>query len=579
MILAWLIIVPLAAGALAWIAERESTRLCRWIALLALGVDLALLIAIWLNAPAIDPSVRSGWIVEAEWPWIPRFGIDFHLAMDGLSLLMVALTLFLGLISVACSWTEIRERVGFFHANLLWSITGIVGVFIALDLFLFFFLWEVMLVPMYFLIAVWGHENRIYSAIKFFIFTQASSLLMLAAIVGLAWVNAAATGEWTFNYFDLLGIELSPNVAMWLMLGFFIAFAVKLPAFPFHTWLPDAHTDAPTAGSVILAGILLKTGAYGLIRFVVPLFPDAALQIAPIAMALAVIGILYGAVLAFAQDDFKRLVAYTSVSHLGFVLLGIFAWNELALQGAIMGMIAHGLSTGGLFAVAGALQERLHTRDMREMGGLWTRLPRMGAITLFLAIASLGLPGLGNFVAEFLVLLGAFPVAPVAAILGAAGLVFAAIYSLILVQRSFHGTGREDIRTPDFNGREMAYSAAMVIGLVWLGVQPQPVLNMARPTLETLGVTATVTAPGESGVRIAGAARRAALPDRAGGTEGVETEAEETDAGGTEAGVTEPRETEAGGTEPGEVDTGVQPERPLIADTRTAALAEEPGAP
>lgn len=490
MILAWLIIVPLVAGLLAWVGERQSARLCRWIALLALGVDLALLAAIWLNAPAIDPTVRAGWLVETEWPWISRFGIGFHLAMDGLSLLMVGLTLFLGVIAVACSWTEIRERVGFFHANLLWSLTGVIGVFVALDLFLFFFLWEVMLVPMYFLIAIWGHENRVYSAIKFFIFTQASSLLMLAAIVGLAWVNASATGEWSFNYFDLLGIDLAPDVAMWLMLGFFIAFVVKLPAVPFHTWLPDAHTDAPTAGSVILAGVLLKTGAYGLIRFVVPLFPDAAMRIAPIAMTLAVAGILYGAVLAFAQTDFKRLVAYTSVSHLGFVLLGVFAWNELALQGAIMEMIAHGLSTGGLFAVAGALQERLHTRDMRMMSGLWTRLPRMGAIALFFAIASLGLPGLANFVAELLVLLGTFPVAPAAAVLAAVGLILAAVYSLVLIQRSFHGAPKKETRARDFDRREMAWSAAMIVALVWLGLRPHAVLDAARPTLEGLGVVA-----------------------------------------------------------------------------------------
>ncbi|MGB7214351.1 MAG: NADH-quinone oxidoreductase subunit M [Gammaproteobacteria bacterium] len=496
MILAWLIVVPLVAGALAWLGERQSVRLCRWIALLALGADLALLAAIWLNAPAIDPTVRSGWLVEAARPWIPRFGIDFHVAMDGLGLLMVALTLFLGIVAVACSWTEIRERVGFFHANLLWSIAGIVGVFVALDLFLFFFLWEVMLVPMYFLIAIWGHENRIYSAIKFFIFTQASSLLMLASIVGLAWINASATGEWTFNYFALLGTDLEPNIAMWLMLGFFIAFAVKLPAVPFHTWLPDAHTDAPTAGSIILAGVLLKTGAYGLIRFVVPLFPDAAMRIAPVAMALAVAGILYGAVLAFAQVDFKRLVAYTSVSHLGFVLLGIFAWNELALQGAIMGMIAHGLSTGGLFAVAGALQERLHTRDMRRMGGLWLRLPRMGAVALFFAIASLGLPGLANFVAEFLVLLGSFAVAPAAAVLAAVGLIFAAVYSLVLIQRSFHGPAKKEIRATDFDRREMAWSAAMIVALVWLGLRPQPVFDAARPTLEELGVPAVLSDEG-----------------------------------------------------------------------------------
>ncbi|HEX7080469.1 MAG TPA: NADH-quinone oxidoreductase subunit M [Gammaproteobacteria bacterium] len=500
-ILAWLIAIPLVAGALAWLAASHGARLCRWISVLALGLDLALVVAIWLGAPAIVETPRPGWLIEVDAPWIPRFGIGFHLAMDGLGLLMVALTLFLGLVSVACSWTEIQERVGFFHANLLWSLAGIIGVFIAVDLFLFFFLWEVMLVPMYFLIAIWGHENRIYSAIKFFIFTQASSLLMLASIIGLAYVNWQATGTWTFNYFELLGTSLAPDVAMWLMLGFFVAFAVKLPAVPLHTWLPDAHTDAPTAGSVILAGILLKTGAYGLIRFVVPLFPEAAMRLAPYAMALAVIGILYGAVLAFAQTDFKRLVAYTSVSHLGFVLLGVFAWNEIALQGAIMEMVAHGLSTGGLFVIAGALQERLHTREMARMGGLWARLPRMGGVALFFALASLGLPGLANFVAEFLVLLGAFPVAPIFTVIAASGLIAAVIYSLALIQRSFHGVPRAGaVRVADYGGRELAYSGAMILVLVWLGVRPQPVLETARPTLEALEVpsagAAAVARPG-----------------------------------------------------------------------------------
>src|SRR5690606_6913289 len=368
---------------------------------------------------------------------------------------------------------------------------------------------EVMLVPMYFLIAIWGHENRVYSALKFFIFTQASSLLMLASIVGLAYLHYASTGAWTFDYFDLLGTETAGDVAMLLMLGFFVAFAVKLPAVPLHTWLPDAHTDAPTAGSVILAGVLLKTGAYGLIRFVVPLFPAAAAELAPVAMALAVAGILYGAVLAFAQTDFKRLVAYTSVSHLGFVLLGVFAWNEAALQGAVMQMIAHGLSTGGLFLIAGSLQERLHTRDMRRMGGLWAALPTMGAIALFFAIASLGLPGLGNFVGEFLVLLGAFAASRTFAVLGALGLIAAVVYSLALIQRSFHGDLRTPLHAADFGRREMSYMAALIVLLVWLGVRPQPVLDTAAPALGALTA--------ETGPLTAASTRseREGAPDRA----------------------------------------------------------------
>jgi NADH-quinone oxidoreductase subunit M len=485
-----LIAVPLLAGVLAWAAAAESDAWCRSVALAGALVELALAVWLWVRAPGLLDLGRDGWLAETDWPWIPRFGIDFHLALDGLSLLMLVLTAFLGVVAVACSWTEIRERVGFFHFNLLWSVAGMAGVFLALDLFLFFFLWEVMLVPMYLLIALWGHENRLYSAIKFFIFTQASSLLMLASIVGLAFVHFRATGEWTFDYFALLGTSAAPNVALLLMLGFFLAFAVKLPVVPLHTWLPDAHTDAPTAGSVLLAGVLLKTGAYGFIRFGVPLFPDAAARFAPVAMALAVAGILYGAVLAFAQTDFKRLVAYTSVSHLGFVLLGIYAWNELALQGAVMQMLAHGISTGGLFLVAGALQERLDTRDMRRMGGLWADLPRMGAIALFFAIASLGLPGLGNFVGEFLVLFGAFGASRIYAALAAAGLVAAVVYSLMLIQRSFQGPHRAPSRVRDLKRREMAYFGAMIVILLWLGLKPQPVLDTAAPALMTLESTA-----------------------------------------------------------------------------------------
>ena len=286
--------------------------------------------------------------------------------------------------------------------------------------------------------------------------------------------------------FDLLGTPLSEAAAMWIMLGFFIAFAVKLPAIPFHTWLPDAHTQAPTAGSVILAGVLLKTGAYGLLRFVLPLFPDAALRFAPVAMALGAIGILYGAILAYAQSDLKRLVAYTSVSHLGFVLLGVFAWNAWALEGAVMQMVAHGISTGALFVLVGVLQERTHTRDMSRLGGLWASVPRLGALGLFFAIASLGLPGLANFVGEFLVLLGAFRVSIPWTVIAALGLVTAVVYALILVQRTFHGENTQGWRLADCTPREGASLGAMAAIVVWLGVHPQPVLDTARASMSAL---------------------------------------------------------------------------------------------
>ncbi len=499
MILVWLIVILLVGGLLAWLLAGLAPSAARWISLLAIVVDLALALTLW-QPSAVDVSTTGVWIAEVSAAWIPRFGIGLHLGIDGLSLLMVLLTLFIGILSVACSWTEIDKRVGFFHFNLMWVLAGVVGVFLALDLFLLYFFWELMLVPMYFLIGIWGHERRIYAAIKFFIFTQFSGLLMLVAIIGLVWVHHGETGTLTFDYLGvpaldgggripgsaLLGTKSGGITGMLLMLGFFIAFAVKLPAVPFHTWLPDAHSQAPTAGSVILAALMLKTGAYGLIRFVVPLFPESAASFAPYAMTLGVLGILYGAVLAFAQTDLKRLIAYTSVSHLGFVMLGVFAWNRLALQGVVMQMICHGLSTAALFIIAGAVYERTHTRDLDRLGGLWTTVPKMGAMGLFFAMASLGLPGLGNFVAEILVLVGAYKVSIFLTVLATIGLVAATIYSLWLVHRTFHGPNKAEWSLPDINRREALVLWVLVIGLIWLGLYPQPVLDAAKPALDVL---------------------------------------------------------------------------------------------
>ncbi len=490
MILVWLIGILIVGGLLAGLAGRWHPNAARWITLAALAADLVIGIALWSRMPpgAAQLPGPGSWTAEVHLAWIPSLGIGFHLGMDGLSYLMVMLTVVLGFLAVGVSWTEITDRVGFFHLNLLFILAGVMGVFLALDLFLFYFFWELMLVPMYFLIVIWGHERRRYAGYKFFIFTQASGLLMLLSILGLAFAHQGATGVMSFDYADLLGTPLGAKTAMWLMLGFFVAFAVKLPAFPLHTWLPDAHTEAPTAGSVLLAGLLLKTGAYGLLRFALPLFPEASARFAPVAMALGVAGILYGAVLAFAQTDLKRLVAYTSVSHLGFVLLGVYAWNHLALSGVVLQMICHGLSTGGLFMLVGMLQERIHTRDLREMGGLWKTVPRMGGVGLFLAMASLGLPGLGNFVAEFLVLVGAFAASRTLTVIAVAGLVAATIYSLRIVQRVFHGPARQERSFPDLGLRDMTTLAVAAALLVWLGLYPQPVLDAVRPALAGLMV-------------------------------------------------------------------------------------------
>ena len=473
--------LPLLGGLLAWAAGRHRPQSARWVALATLAATLLLALA----ALPVAPGGDGPWHAQWRGDWIPRFGIAFHLGLDGLSLTLVLLTLFLGGMAVVASWTEIRRGQGLFHLLLLATVTGANGVFLAVDLFLFFVFWEAMLVPMYLLIALWGHGGRLRAAVKFFLFTQASGLLMLAAIVALMLLHGAETGAYSTAYADLAALDLAPGVALWVMAGFLLAFAVKLPAVPLHSWLADAHTEAPTGGSVLLAGVLLKTGAYGLLRFVLPLFPEAAAAVAPALMALGVAGIVYGAVLAFAQSDLKRLVAYTSVSHMGFVLLGVFAGGAFALRGALMGMVAHGLSTGALFMVAGAVQERLGTRDMNRMGGLWGPLPRLGAVALFFALGALGLPGLGNFVGEFLVLLGTFQRYPVAAVLAASALVLSAAYALALIQRVFHGQGPAR-NVPDLGPGWMAAAGAMMLLLLWLGLFPQPLFETAGPALDGL---------------------------------------------------------------------------------------------
>lgn len=487
MMLLTLITVLFLGGLAAWYFERLGPSAPPQIALLALTIEALLVIKQFSTAesigltPADEPAV---WIADLKWQWIPRFGIGFHLALDGLSLLLIALTVALGFMAVSSSWTEIRHRQGFFFFNLMFCLAGTVGVFLAVDLFLFFFFWEAMIIPMYFLISIWGHENRVYAATKFFIFTQVSGLLMLLAMVTLALMVHENTGFYSFDYFDLLGASLKPDLAFWLMLGFFAAFAVKLPAVPFHTWLPDAHTQAPTGGSVILAGVLLKTGAYGLLRFVIPLFPEASHQFAPFAMALGAISVLYAAMMAFAQSDLKRLIAYTSVSHMGFIMLGVFSWNLQALQGSVITMLAHGVSASALFMIAGALQERLHTRELGQMGGLWSQAPRLSAMALFFVIASLGLPGLGNFIGEFLVLLGAFKVDIILTVLTALVLILAPVYALIIIQKAFHGPLRQSHPLSDFGRRELISMGLLALGTVWLGFHPQSVLDLAAPPLQ-----------------------------------------------------------------------------------------------
>jgi NADH-quinone oxidoreductase subunit M len=479
MILFYIIVILLAGAILALITGKRNTLWPRIISLVALSIDLILIIASISRTVSSD----SKWLIDLKLDWIPEFGISLHLALDGLSLVMLLLTFFLGIIAIVISWKEINLKVGFFHFNILLILAGIIGVFLSLDLFLFYFFWEMMLVPMYFLIGIWGHENRTAASNKFFLYTQASGLLMFISILALYFVHGHSTGSYTFDYMQLLGTEMSASTGLFLMSGFLAAFLVKLPVVPLHNWLPDAHTEAPTAGSLILAALLLKTGAYGLFRFIVPLFPSASSTFAPVGMLLGVIGILYGAKLAFAQTDLKRLVAYTSVSHMGFVILGVFSFNELAYQGVVMQMIAHGISTGALFILVGQLYERIHTRDLNRMGGLWEKAPVMGAIGLIFSMASLGLPGLGNFVAELLILIGVFKTSILMSCLACMGLIAATIYSLRIVQKVFLGNKNKDWEINDLNVREKIVSAALVIVIVWLGLFPGPVFNAAKPAL------------------------------------------------------------------------------------------------
>ncbi len=486
MILAWMLYVLLVGGLLCWLVGRWNSSAVKWIALLAVLINFVLICNLWIQRQGISPTTDDQFFINFQVSWIPSFGISFHVALDGLSLVLLLLTFFLGILSVLCSWNEIKEKIGFYYFNLLWTLAGISGVFVAMDLFLFYFFWEVMIVPMYFLIAMWGDSNRRYASYKFFIFTQAGGLLMLLAILALYFINHAQTGTYSYDYFSLLNTKLEPSTARWIMMGFMIAFLIKLPAVPLHNWLPDAHSEAPTAGSLILAGLLLKTGAYGIIRFVLPLFPEASAEIAWWAMLFGVIGIVYGAMLAYGQTDLKRLIAYTSVSHMGFVLLGIFAFREIAMQGVVVQMLAHGISTGALFVLAGMLKERLHTRDMTKMGGLWTSMSAMGGAMMLFTMASLGLPLLGNFIAEFLILVGTFPANATLTVLASLGLVFSALYSLRMMQKVFLGQPHVMEPIKDFSGREILIMASLTVAIIILGLYPQPVLDMVSGVVAKL---------------------------------------------------------------------------------------------
>src|SRR5499433_3959414 len=412
-------------------------------------------------------------------PWIPSLGIDYSMGIDGISVFLILLTTLLTPLAVLASWS-IHDRLKEYFIFMLLLETGMVGVFVSLDLFLFYVFWEIMLVPMYFLIGVWGGERRIYAAIKFVLYTMVGSVLMLVAIIALYFMHGDATGTFTFSYPQIQSalasgrMVLAPSIEFWLFVAFFLAFAVKVPLFPFHTWLPDAHTEAPTAGSVLLAGVLLKMGTYGMMRFCLPLFPEASRRAAPVVAVLAIIGIIYGALVALVQPNMKKLIAYSSISHLGFVVLGIFTFTQIGADGAVYQMLNHGVSTGALFMLAGIIFERKHTYEIADMGGLATPMPKYATFFLFITLASVGLPLLNGFVGEFLVLSGAFVANPWYGVIGATGVIWSACYLLWMYQRVFFGkvTHAENNSLPDLSAREQLALWPTAVAALVMGVAP-----------------------------------------------------------------------------------------------------------
>ena len=472
-----------ATGEAADAAANTARRLTLWIFILEFVLSLGL----WWS---IDPA-NAGFQATFDVKWIDAWGARFSLGVDGMSQMMVLLTTFLMPISVLGGWTSVRKKVHAYHALMLILTTGMLGVFVARDLFLFYVMWEVMLVPMYFIIGIWGGERRLYASIKFFIYTMAGSLLMLVAIVYLGYQAGLLEGRPNFSYEAILAIPgLAPRAAFWLFIAFFLAFAVKVPMFPFHTWLPDAHVEAPTAGSVILAAIMLKFGTYGFLRFALPFFPAVSLDptVRTAIIVLAVIGVIYGSLVALVQPDIKKLVAYSSVAHLGMVMLGIFALTTESVQGALMVMIGHGLSTGALFLLVGIIYERRHTRLIDAYGGLAKVVPMFATVLTIVTLSSIGLPGTNGFVAEFLVLVGSFKTAPWATTIAAIGVILGAAYMLWAIQRILYQKldKPENARLTDLNRREVALLVPILACILWLGVYPKPVLTRMEASVRNL---------------------------------------------------------------------------------------------
>jgi len=492
--------LPLATVLLLAICDgafRLPEAVWKYAALASSLVGLVLAVVLWQR---FDPASSGMQLVEHV-SWIPAYGIHYSLGIDGIALLLVALTSFLLPVILLASWTDIHERVRAYLFFMLALQTGMLGAFLALNLFLFYVFWELMLIPMYLVIGIWGGPRRIYATLKFFIYTMVGSLLMLVGIIVLAWLHQTQFGQPSFEYYGsaggtgILDLSIPASGGVWwqrqgFLFGVFaLAFAIKVPMFPFHTWLPDAHVEAPTPGSAVLAGVLLKLGTFGFVRYALPLFPQAALDFAPWIVGLAVIGIVYGALVAWVQSDLKKLVAYSSVSHMGFIVLGLFALNPQGVSGAVLQMVNHGVSTGALFILVGMIYERRHVRDLAAFGGVAQAMPVFAAFFVIATLSSVGLPGLNGFVGEFLILLGAFSSLPSATVIATSGVILSAVYMLWAVRKVFFGPLANDANKAlvDLGLREKLVATALVIPMIWIGVHPSTFTNpMDRAVTELL---------------------------------------------------------------------------------------------